>query len=99
METLSSQFCSTTCDSNDNHLDEDEDDTAIFEREPTPPSHEKRLVKENVWKQFVEVNKRGHPHGKITIYLIEDVKAFAKGLNPCFGWVDRPLYKKQCFFN
>lgn len=67
--------------------------------EPSPPPHRKPDVKkENFRKQYVEVDKYGHLHGKITTYLIEDIKAFAKRLNLWFGWANQPLDEKQHFF-
>ena len=46
----------------------------------------------------MEVDKCGHLYGKAIAHLIEDVKSFAKGLNPCYGWNDQPTDEKDRFF-
>jgi hypothetical protein len=83
-----------------------EEDTIILDNSPSPLPERRRLVKkekaakkEVTRKQFVQVDRRGHPHGKSTDSLIKDVRAFAKGLNPCYGWADQPLDEKQRFFD
>ena len=75
----------------------------MLEKQPNPPQQKCLVKKENVkkekaWKQYVEVDKRKYPYGKAIAYLIEDMKSFAKGLNPCYGWNDQPMDEKDCFF-
>ena len=94
------RFCRSASRPIDTEAEEQEDDTMIVDKEPTSPPHWKCPVKkENKRKQYVEADKRGHPHGMIISYLIEDVKAFAKGLNSLYNWADQPLQEKQRFFD
>lgn len=52
----------------------------------------------NSGKELVLVDKRGVPHGKNVQYLQDDMRSFAKALNPCYSWADMPLDEKQLFF-
>jgi hypothetical protein len=64
-------------------------------KEPAPPQQ----MHAPQWKQIAVVDKRGMPYGNAATYLSEDIKKFAKGLNPIYGWGDQPLEEKQRFFD
>ena len=92
---------SSDSESGDETESEDDEDTVVLERPHTSPKPPERVIKKAkavTWKQVVRVDKQGKPYGKEAGYLAEDVKAFAKGLNPCYGWADQPLDEKQRFF-
>ena len=93
-------FSSSGSESAEIETDNEEEETVMLEKQPSLPQRKHLVRKENVKKekarkQYVEVDKRGHSYGT---YLIEDVKSFAKGLNPCYGWNDQPMDEKDRFF-
>lgn len=100
--TVTCLLCSSSdgSSSKDSETDDDEGDTVLLQEERILPKAEKRpLMKGKERKQIVMVDKRGKPYGKEAAYLANDVKAFAKGLNPAYGWANQPMAEKQRFFD
>jgi hypothetical protein len=102
-------FCLYSVDSESESSDEDEEeeDTIVLDAAPLQVSRNPRLKvkqepqckQEMQWKQIVMVDKRGKPYGTGADYLAEEVKKFAKSLNPLYGWGDQPLAEKQRFYD
>jgi hypothetical protein len=100
-------MCSIDTESGSTDSEEDEDDAIVLDAAPINVTKQPRVKvkkepqprQEPQWKQIVMVDKRGKPYGTGADYLVEEVKKFAKTLNPLYGWGDQPLADKQRFYD
>lgn len=77
--------------------DKDEDDTD--EEDPiSEPIHSCRSDKDALMKKPVTLDHNGIPYGKMKSSLANDVKLYAKDLDPTTSWERQPTWEKQCLF-
>lgn len=86
---------------------DDDQDTVMLEEEPNSPlkplnrAKQILIIKKEIAKgdkHVVKVDRRGNPYGKGAEFLANDVKSFAKDLNPLYGWGNQPMKDKMRFF-